>query len=339
MGATTVRPRHELVGVLTEPDAYSRVGLLRAEPVLIADVRGAPGTHDAALRRTAPASLPLVLVGVGAEPGDPSVAACDVLVADEVDAAAVRDAVHANPAAATVLVQLLRLQRTLAPLDAIAAESLAYATLQGGDEFARWLAHRGARVRRPDPAPRVLVEHSVDGRAVTITLDRPRLFNLYDAAMRDELVDALRALTADDAIDRIELRGAGKAFCAGGDLGEFGTTRDTAHAHLIRSSANVAPLLLAAAPKLHAHVHGAAVGAGCEIAAFAAHVTATPDATFALPEVAMGLVPGAGGTVSVARRIGRQRTAWLALTGQRIDAVAAHHWGLVDELRPAPPAR
>ena len=109
-----------------------------------------------------------------------------------------------------------------------------------------------------DPRSTETADHAT---TAVVTLDRPRLFNLYDAAMRDELVDTMRALVADDAVVRIELRGAGKAFCAGGDPGEFGTTRDTALAHLIRSSANAAPLLLAAAPKLHAFVHGAAVGA------------------------------------------------------------------------------
>ncbi len=336
MGAGAVRPLDELVTVLTEPDACTRVGLVRDVPVLVVDVRSgaAPAGDAPPLRSPAPASLPVVLVGVGAGPDDPSGAACDVVVADETAAALVVGAVTANPAAATVLVQLLRLQAQLRPHDALAAESLAYATLQGGEEFARWLAGRGTRVRRPDPTPRVRVEHADHGRRAVVTLDRPRLYNLYDARMRDELVEAMTALAHDPAVEVVELRGAGKAFCAGGDLGEFGTTRDTTLAHLIRSSANAAPLLLAAAPKLHAHVHGPAVGAGCELAAFASRVTATAEATFALPEVAMGLVPGAGGTVSVARRIGRQRTAWMALTGATVDAPTAHAWGLVDELLP-----
>jgi enoyl-CoA hydratase/carnithine racemase len=343
MGAGTVRPLDDLVTVLTEPDACTRVGLVRDVPVLVVDARdvssfaAAPSNAADAvvLRSPAAASLPVVLVGVGAEPGDPSCAACDVVVAGEAEAAAVVAAVEANPSAATVLVQLLRLQAHLPPHDALAAESLAYATLQGGDEFARWLARRGTRVRRPDHTPRVRVEHTDHGRRAVVTLDRPRLFNLYDARMRDELVDAMTALVHDPTVEIVELRGAGKAFCAGGDLGEFGTTRDTTLAHLIRSGANVAPLLLAVAPKLQAFVHGAAVGAGCELAAFASQVVATPDATFALPEVAMGLVPGAGGTVSVARRVGRRRTAWMALTGATVDAPTAHAWGLVDELVPA----
>jgi enoyl-CoA hydratase/carnithine racemase len=77
--------------------------------------------------------------------------------------------------------------------------------------------------------------------------------------------------------------------------------------------------------------HGACVGAGTEMAAFAGRVAAAPDAFFALPEVRMGLVPGAGGSVSVPRRIGRWRSAWLMLTGDRLPAATALRWGLVDE--------
>ncbi len=84
---------------------------------------------------------------------------------------------------------------------------------------------------------------------------------------------------------------------------------------------------------MRAEVHGACIGAGIELPAFARRVVAREDTWFQLPELAMGLVPGAGGTVSIPRRIGRQRTAWLALTSQRIDAETAWRWGLVDELR------
>jgi enoyl-CoA hydratase/carnithine racemase len=90
----------------------------------------------------------------------------------------------------------------------------------------------------------------------------------------------------------------------------------------------------AIAPKVTVRAHGACVGAGTEIAAYAGRVVAAPDAFFALPEVRMGLVPGAGGSVSVVRRMGRWRAAWLMLTGERLPAVTALRWGLVDEIAP-----
>lgn len=81
-------------------------------------------------------------------------------------------------------------------------------------------------------------------------------------------------------------------------------------------------------------LHGACIGSGIELAAFAGTVDAAPDVMIGLPEVSMGLIPGAGGTVSVTRRIGRHRTCWLALTGRRVDAMTALEWGLVDTVGP-----
>jgi enoyl-CoA hydratase/carnithine racemase len=86
------------------------------------------------------------------------------------------------------------------------------------------------------------------------------------------------------------------------------------------------------ASKVEVRVHGSCVGAGMELPAFAGRVVAHPAARFALPELSLGLVPGAGGTVSLPRRIGRHRTALLGLTGAVIDAPTALAWGLVDEL-------
>jgi enoyl-CoA hydratase/carnithine racemase len=87
----------------------------------------------------------------------------------------------------------------------------------------------------------------------------------------------------------------------------------------------------------HVHVQGACVGAGLEMAAFAARLIATPEAWFQLPELAMGLIPGAGGCVSVPRRIGRQRAALMFLSGRRINAATALRWGLIDAIEHAPP--
>ena len=79
-------------------------------------------------------------------------------------------------------------------------------------------------------------------------------------------------------------------------------------------------------------VHGACIGAGLELAAYSGRVIAGVDTQFRLPEVQMGLLPGSGGTVSVPRRAGRQRSLWLMISGETIDAGTALEWGLVDEL-------
>ena len=266
-------------------------------------------------------SLPVVAVGHGPNAGP----GWDVATPDPTDVAS---GVAASPRAAVLSAQVLRGAGTRSTEEGLIVESFAYATLQAGPEFASWLAEQGRRVRNDD-TPRVRVDDH-DGIAV-ITLDRPRLRNLLDARMRDELVDCLRALQLDPSRP-IRLVGAGPAFCAGGDPAEFGTVADPTTAHLIRSSANVAPWLAAVGPRTTAVVHGPCVGAGVELAAFCHRVTAAPDSRFRLPETRMGLMPGAGGTVSVPARIGRQRTLEWLLNGLEIDATTALDWGLVDEI-------
>ena len=308
--------------LLASPTVDMEVGALRDAPVLVVD-----GADRLPVETTARlATLPIVSVGIapaGSAPG------FDVLVDDAKAARALVDGVVANPMAAVTCCQVLR-HAPWASTDAgLMVESTAFGTLQAGPEFARWLDGRGRRVRPDEPEPPVLVD--VDGPEVVLTLNRPRLRNALSAAMRDALVDALRALATDGDARPIRLEGAGPAFCCGGDPAEFGTVEDPATAHMVRSSANAAPWLDRLAERLTAVVHGPAVGAGVELTAFAGQVRATDDATFRLPEVSMGLLPGAGGTVSVPRRIGRQRTAWLCLTGTTIDAATALEWGLVDE--------
>jgi enoyl-CoA hydratase/carnithine racemase len=94
-------------------------------------------------------------------------------------------------------------------------------------------------------------------------------------------------------------------------------------------------LLARCADRVVVLLHGACIGSGLEFPAFADHVVATSDAWFQLPELEFGLIPGAGGCISVPRRIGALRTAWLILSGKRIDAGRARDWGLVDELLPS----
>jgi enoyl-CoA hydratase/carnithine racemase len=151
--------------------------------------------------------------------------------------------------------------------------------------------------------------------------------------MRDALVEALQLALVDSSIQEVVLRGEGDSFCSGGDLDEFGSLSNPAEAHAIRSTRSPAMLMTRLADRIRAEVHGACLGAGIELPAFAKRVIATEDAFFQLPEVALGLVPGAGGSVSLPRRIGRQKTAWLGLSGSRIDAQTALAWGLVDEVR------
>ena len=101
-------------------------------------------------------------------------------------------------------------------------------------------------------------------------------------------------------------------------------------AHAVRTARS--PGLLLAELAATARVHGACIGAGVELPAFCARVEADPGAWFRLPEISMGLIPGAGGTVSLLARLGRHRLNWLAVSGAPLDAAKALEWGLVDAL-------
>jgi hypothetical protein len=242
-----------------------------------------------------------------------------------------RDAVLRSPRAAIACGQLVRQTAVLGTSAGLAAEATAYSLLLGGPEFARWLGERGpARPHRVRPAEPVLVRR--DGTALSIVLNVPERRNAFSVGVREALLDAVLLAEADSTIESVELSGAGPAFCSGGDLDEFGAATDLVAACLVRLSRAPWRVIERIAPKVTVFAHGACVGAGTEIAAYAGRVVAAPDAFFALPEVRMGLVPGAGGSVSVVRRIGRWRAAWLMLTGERLPAPTALRWGLIDEI-------
>ena len=299
----------------------------------------APVAADAiAAARASLAQLPCPSVALGADRA--SVAGAQLL--DRFDAAAdseaeltpIADTVRRAPLAALALVQLLRHNEGLDVHQGLIAESLVYSTLQAGPEFTAWCAGRAAPPgRASNLEPAVLAQR--DGDRLNLTLNRPERRNAFSMEMRDALVEGLRVAACDPSIAELRLAGAGPAFCSGGDLDEFGTFLDPATAHAVRSTRNPGRWLAACADRVRVDVHGACVGAGAELPAFARHVVAAPDATFQLPEVGMGLVPGAGGSVSLPRRIGRQRTAVLALSGRSIDAATALAWGLVDEVAEA----
>jgi enoyl-CoA hydratase/carnithine racemase len=289
---------------------------------------------DVTLPPLALATLPSVVVGAAA-PAIPAgadlVDLVDVVVpsdGDELDATI--DALAANPQAAVALALVLRGSETRSVAEGLQLESAVYGTLQAGPEFAAWRATHPVHPPRTEPG-RVVAVHR-DGDRLELVLNRPSVRNALDAHMRDELVAGLAIAAGDPTVAQVRLRGAGPAFCAGGDLDEFGSRPDVATAHLVRMTRSPARAIAGVADRVVAFLHGSCFGSGIELPAFAARVVARPDTVIGLPEVSLGLIPGAGGTVSLPRRIGRHRTAWLALTGHTIDAATALAWGLVDEI-------
>jgi enoyl-CoA hydratase/carnithine racemase len=252
-----------------------------------------------------------------------------VLVADPLAAAvALDEQIDASPRAAVALAWLLRQSEPNTVPDALAAESSVYSMLLAGPDFGAWLAAR--RAPRPSsPDERVRIRRQ--GNELRITLARPARRNAVDAAMRDELVAALDVARWDPELS-VTIDADGPNFSAGGDLDEFGSAPDPVSAHLVRVAAGPGRVLDELRDRVTVRVHGDCVGAGVELPAFAGRVVAAPGTQFRLPEVAMGLIPGAGGTVSLPRRITRARTAWLALSGVPIDAPTALQWGLIDAI-------
>jgi enoyl-CoA hydratase/carnithine racemase len=309
------------VATLVGPPSPQQEMLMAAATLTLAHDMPRFGPAKTAAERE---QLPQTIVHIGDLPGDPDPAGA----LERLRAAADR-----SPRAAIACAQLLRQTARLGTGEGLAAEAAAYSMLLGGPEFARWLAERGPRRDRELVAEPLLV--SRDGGRLSITLNDPARRNAFSAAVREALLDAVAVALADDTVESVELRGAGPTFCSGGDLDEFGQATDLAAAYLGRLSRAPWRVIDKIAPKVTVFVQGACIGAGVEIAAYADRVIAAPNAFFALPEVGMGLVPGAGGSVSVPRRIGQWRAAWLMLTGDRLPAQTALRWGLVDEVRAA----
>lgn len=258
-------------------------------------------------------------------------AACDVVIDDADQLAPLWDKISASPVAAASFVELLRVTEHMPVAAALSVESAVYATLQAGAEYARWLAeHRTLEPPPLDPGPPIV--HRREGGRLDLILNRPSNLNAMSNEIRDALNEAFRAVLLDESLDEVHLYGRGRSFSTGGDLSEFGTVPDPARGHIIRMLSVPGKLLAAVAPRVTAHLHGACVGSGIEFPAFAGRVVADPKTWFQLPEVGMGLIPGAGGCISMARRIGRQRLAWMGLTGKRIRAEQALAWGLVDAI-------
>lgn len=336
----------ELLAVLA--DGFDDTALNDREefPAVIIDLSGPFPREDLQRVVRLLSTMPVVAVGVSAEgpAGGHSAHGLDLLLCGGSGVAApwvacgdaLEETVHSlcgsicdAPAAAVALAQLLRVGESATVTDAIVAESWVYSLLQSGTRYSHWLQSRSTRIPRPRPESSVVAVDRDDDRLV-IELCRPEVHNAYGTRMRDELVEAFRLVDVDSSVRSVILRGKGPSFCSGGDLDEFGTAPAPVEAHSIRTNRNAGVALATIADRVEVHVHGTCVGAGVELPAFAARVIAHSATTFLLPEVAMGLVPGAGGTASIPRRIGRHRTAFFGLCRTPIDTKTALDWGLID---------
>lgn len=271
-------------------------------------------------------NLPCPVIALGAPDAAPW---ADCVIETSQALAQIADNIRRAPFTAMILVQHLRASEQLDIASALTAESLAYAALQQGPEFMRWRAEAQEGALPPEPGLPLLIDS--DHEALTLTLNRPASLNAIGTEMRDALCEGF-TLAASGAFSALTLRANGRAFSVGGAVEEFGVISDPASAHYIRSVRLPARILSALEIETRAEISGAAIGAGIEIAAFCRVNCASEQAWFQLPELKYGLIPGAGGTVSIARRIGRQRTAFMALSMKKIRARRALKWGLIDEV-------
>ena len=234
---------------------------------------------------------------------------------------------HTQPA--LVLAHLLRQKAYQNVSQGLVLESLSYGMLQSGSQFMAWLNQRGDISQVLDEKPVVLASRSDE--LLEIYLNRPERSNAYSSVMRDQLFDFLQIARFDEAVTKVKLHGLGKSFCSGGDLAEFGSVDFPPDGHIIRMHRSPALSLHSIADKLEVYLHGVCAGAGIEIPAFASRVFGNESVEIFLPEISMGLIPGAGGTVSIPRRIGPQKTAYLAMSGKTLSLSDALAWGLIDE--------
>lgn len=173
------------------------------------------------------------------------------------------------------------------------------------------------------------------GPVAYMTLNRPHALNAYSVQMRDDLYEVLGAIKDDDEVRVIIVKGAGdKAFCAGADLKEFLTAPSAIAARQIRFRRDLWRRFLSIPQPIIAAVHGYVLGSGMEIAASCDIRIASEDAVFGLPEVKLGIIPGAGGTQTIPRIIGLSRSLEMLLTNRWIPAGEAYQFGLVNKVVP-----
>jgi enoyl-CoA hydratase len=172
------------------------------------------------------------------------------------------------------------------------------------------------------------------GGLTILTLDRPSVANAMNTQMGRDLLAFFDGVNADPLEHRcIVMTGAGdKAFCAGGDLKErLGMTDETWQAQHLLFERMIRAFMGCPVPVLGA-VNGAAYAGGCELALCCDFLYAAETARFALTEVTLGIMPGAGGTQNLPRAVGERRAKEIILTGRPFSAGDAYEWGMVNRL-------
>lgn len=166
----------------------------------------------------------------------------------------------------------------------------------------------------------------------TFTLNRPKALNALSADLMAELVEALQEADSNDAIRAVIIAGSERAFCAGADINGLSGVGVGDVVNPNGFGRGMFDILTAYRKPLIAAVRGLALGGGCELALACDIVVAGENARFGVPEVALGLLPGGGGTQRLVHAMGKQKAMRMLLTGEPITAEQAYAAGLVSDL-------
>jgi 2-(1,2-epoxy-1,2-dihydrophenyl)acetyl-CoA isomerase len=181
-----------------------------------------------------------------------------------------------------------------------------------------------------------MIELSTDGPITTITLNRPEKLNAFAGTMREDLLTALRKAADDRACRVVIITGAGRAFCAGGDVefmrelqkrGDVETFRK-----LLRAGGEIVMQVVEMPKPVIASINGVAAGAGCNLALACDYRIASDRAKLGETFVRIGLHPDWGGTWLLPRLVGRSRATEIMMTGRMVDAAEALMIGMVDRV-------
>src|SRR5262245_47792275 len=163
-----------------------------------------------------------------------------------------------------------------------------------------------------------------------VTLNRPEVLNVYNTRMRDELWEVFCAVRDDPTVRALLLNGAGRSFCAGADLSEFGTAPSVAVAREVRWARDVWGLLHNLEIPTIAALHGHVIGSGLEMALLCDVRVAAEGTQFRFPELSLGFIPAAAGTQTLPRVTRLGLSLEMLLTGAWVDHEAALQGGLVN---------
>jgi 2-(1,2-epoxy-1,2-dihydrophenyl)acetyl-CoA isomerase len=188
------------------------------------------------------------------------------------------------------------------------------------------------------PENSIVLEKHEEGVA-TLTLNRPERLNALNNELAAALNEALSRAAQDESIRAVVLTGAGRAFCAGGDLGHIGKARESGEAArlepLLRAGMQMVLTMRSMPQPVIAAINGAAAGAGMNIALAADMRIAAEEGTFGQNFSKVGLFPDYGGTFFLPQLVGPSKAAEMFYTGDMIDAATALRLGIVSSIVPA----